>query len=62
MAKEPNVLVKKEINLDYGYKLIVRTPFTSYVKGDLITDPKTVKEIIESTYSLNVIKVSTSKG
>lgn len=39
------------------YWLVVRTPFQTYKKGDLIQDPVKVEEILNSNYKFNVVKI-----
>ena len=51
--------IKKQGN-ELGYKLVVRSPFNHYQRGDEILDVTEIKAILESPASLSVIKVSTS--
>lgn len=39
-------------------KLIVITPFADYQRGDEITDPDTVRAILESEHAAHVVKVA----
>ena len=38
--------------------LSVSNPFDSYRRGDRITDPAKVKEVLESAHAADVVKVS----
>lgn len=49
-------LEKKEIETVSIFKLIVRTPFRNYKKGDVITSKKEIEKILNSPEALMIIK------
>ena len=40
------------------YHLVVQNPFEGYARGDQITDPETVKKVLESEHEGHVIKIA----